>query len=217
MHLLLTDVLTCPRCGPDVGLILRADTMSERRVREGALGCPGCRTDYPITGSVARFGDRGPVAREKPSFDPEAATRIAALLGAGTPGGFVLIVGAAARAAGTIASMDIETEIVAASADAADLAVAEGVSCMTIGTALPFCSGRLRGVWLSGDAADAMLEEGARSTHALGRLVLEPATENAEERLAAAGLRIAARQGRTVLAVRPAGAQIASSQRSSLS
>ena len=217
MHLLLTDVLTCPACGPDTGLILRADTMSDRRVREGALGCPRCRTDYPITGSVARFGDPAPVARDQTPFDPEAATRIAALLGAGGTGGFLLIVGAAARAAGTIAAMDIESEIVAASVAATDLAVADGVSCVTIGAVLPLCSGRLRGVWLSGAAADAMLEEGARVTHALGRLVLEPAPEDAEARLAAAGLRIAAREGRTVLAVRLAGAQIASSPRSSLS
>ncbi|MCI0436136.1 MAG: hypothetical protein L0271_21215 [Gemmatimonadetes bacterium] len=216
MHLLLTDLLTCPRCGPDAGLILRADSMSDRRVREGALGCPACRTDYPITAAVARFGDAGPPVDHE-AFDDEAATRIAALMGAGGPTGFLLIVGPAARAAATVASLTRESEIVAASANASDLALGDGVSGITIGEKLPFCSARVRGVWLSGTAADNLLEEGARVTHALGRLILEPAPEHAAERLTAAGLRIAAREDRTVLAIRPAGAQIASPGRPSLS
>ena len=46
MHILLTDVVTCPRCGPEFGLILLADRFEERRVMQGRLGCPNCREEY---------------------------------------------------------------------------------------------------------------------------------------------------------------------------
>ena len=45
-------------------------------------------------------------------------------------------------------------------------------------------------------------EEGARVLGPLGRLVLEPAPERAEERLSRAGLRVIARQDRTMVAGR---------------
>ena len=32
MHILLTDALTCPRCGPDFGLIVLAEGVEDRRV-----------------------------------------------------------------------------------------------------------------------------------------------------------------------------------------
>ena len=63
MHILLTDALTCPRCGPEHGLILLADAIEERRVVSGKLGCPNCRTTFPIAGgggTVPAFGG-GPV------------------------------------------------------------------------------------------------------------------------------------------------------------
>lgn len=53
MHLLLTDRLTCPRCGPGFGLILLADRVVDRRVHEGSLGCPNCRDRFPITRGFA--------------------------------------------------------------------------------------------------------------------------------------------------------------------
>lgn len=53
MHILLTDRLTCPRCGPTFGLILLSDRMEDRRVVSGRLGCANCRESYPIRGAVA--------------------------------------------------------------------------------------------------------------------------------------------------------------------
>jgi uncharacterized protein YbaR (Trm112 family) len=53
MHILLTDVLACPRCGPEFGLIVLADVIEERRVRNGRLGCPNCRNSYEVADGVA--------------------------------------------------------------------------------------------------------------------------------------------------------------------
>lgn len=60
MHLVLTDRLTCTRCGPQFGLILLAEQLENRRVLEGALGCPNCRDRYPIQQG---FGDLRPAPR----------------------------------------------------------------------------------------------------------------------------------------------------------
>ena len=48
MHILLTDRLACPRCGPEFGLVLLAHEVRDRRVLEGDLGCPNCREAYPV-------------------------------------------------------------------------------------------------------------------------------------------------------------------------
>lgn len=61
MHLLVTDRLSCPRCGPEFGLVLLAEKLEDRRVLEGALGCANCRERYPVTGG---FGDFRPPPRQ---------------------------------------------------------------------------------------------------------------------------------------------------------
>jgi hypothetical protein len=38
MHLSLSDLLTCPRCGPGWGLVLLPGEVRERRVETGVLG-----------------------------------------------------------------------------------------------------------------------------------------------------------------------------------
>ena len=53
MYILLTDALTCPRCGPEFGLLVLADRMEERRVIEGRLGCANCRSAFPIRDAAA--------------------------------------------------------------------------------------------------------------------------------------------------------------------
>jgi len=76
MNLVLTDVLACPRCGPPFGLILLADSMRERRVLEGVLGCPNCYGRYPVRGGLADL-----------RAVPEGAPAVSAGEGPGTPSG----------------------------------------------------------------------------------------------------------------------------------
>jgi uncharacterized protein YbaR (Trm112 family) len=86
VHLLLTDRVTCPRCGPRFGLILLAERVVDRRVLEGHLGCPNCREHYPVRSG---YGDlRPPVDRGVRSHEPP---------GASSPGGTSSPSGAAAR------------------------------------------------------------------------------------------------------------------------
>src|SRR3954451_16175772 len=113
MHILLTDLLACPRCGPEFGLVLLADRVEDRRVLEGRLGCPNCREQYPVVHGA--LDARLPAERVASAAsveaavgagdDPEAAVRLAALLGLADARGTVLVAGPGAALAGDIAAL----------------------------------------------------------------------------------------------------------------
>lgn len=207
MHLLLTDLLTCPRCGPGFGLILLAHRIEDRRVLEGVLGCANCREQYPIREGAGLFG--GDATLPAATADEGAVMRIAAFLGVTRGPGFVLVAGPAAGSASALAELVEDVEVIAsgyggAVGDAAESG-AEGGRVSRLGLAgrsLPLASGKVLGVALTGAAADALLEEGARVVSPVGRLVLDPAPGDAAARLAAAGLRVLAQDATTVVAAR---------------
>ena len=204
MHIVLTDLLACPFCGEAHGLIVRADRIAERHVLEGALGCPDCRRLFPIRNGVAHFPDADASA-PGPGPDPAAADgdepiRIAALLGLDRARGFVLLTGPAARHAGAVARLAEGVEIVAANIDGGTQAP-DPVSRIRIGGTLPFGPAMLRGIWLAGPYADSLLAAAARALHPTGRLVLEPAPDDAESRLPP-GFRVIARRDRTLVCAR---------------
>lgn len=208
MHILLTDILTCPRCGPEFGLILLADRIADRRVLHGVLGCANCRERYVVEDGFGTLGhgwasDPAATPADGAVTPPEEETvRIAAMLGVTEGHGFVLLVGDAAVHAPGLAAMIPGLEVVAASDAARTWTERPGVSRIRVGRTLPFLSRSLRGAALTADAADKLLEEAARSVGALGRLVLLGAPPDAEQRLAPLELSILARQGSTLVAVR---------------
>jgi uncharacterized protein YbaR (Trm112 family) len=223
VHILMTDILTCPRCGPRFGLILLADRMHERRVLDGALGCSNCREKYPVRDGIVDFTDAGvqagdvadAAAHEGGSSGVgsggdgdeggDGALRLAALMGVTGGPGYVLLAGAAAAHAGAISGFieDVEVVTVSGFPAASSLPVAPGssVSRLAVAASLPLADARMAGVVLAGDAADALLEEGARVLSPLGRLVVEPAPADATPRLQAAGLRVLVQEGATLIAV----------------
>jgi uncharacterized protein YbaR (Trm112 family) len=225
MHILLTDILTCPRCGPSFGLILLADEVADRRVRTGRLGCANCREQYPVrdgvvlVGTVGGSGDEGlpesggPEAGDdemsgRPGGGSEVAHRLAALMGVTEGPGYLLLAGPAGVHAAGIADLVPGVEVVAANAPmlTASSTGDGGVSHVRVsGPTLPFGSSRMAGVVLSGAAADEYLEEGLRVLGPLGRLVLEPAPAAAGERIEAAGLHILAHADETLVAGRLKG------------
>lgn len=199
MHILLTDILTCPRCGPGFGLILLADRVADRRVSAGFLGCSNCREKYRIRDGMVDFGAvSGPVER---LMDSAAAERLAALLGVARGPAFLLLAGPAAGHASALADMLDEVEVLTLGAGAG----ADGPGMNRIladGPQLPIASAKIAGVALTGAAADSLLDEGARTVSPVGRLVLDPVPADAAERLMRHGMRIAAQQDGTAVAVR---------------
>lgn len=194
MYLLLTDLLACPRCGPGFGLILLAREVDDRRVREGDLGCANCRDRFPIRSAVAdlRPPPRTPVTDETMSGAEEpdaiAVEGLAAALGVGAGSGVTLLLGDAASWAGDVARAAPEIEVVAAGPRVVS-AEAERVSRVRISDALPFFTGRIRGVALDGDAASGRwLPEAARVLAPRHRVVVLDPPDDARERFAAVGL-----------------------------
>lgn len=203
MYLPLTDLLACPVCGPDAGLILYATELRDRRVLEGALGCPQCRRQWPVRGGFADL--RAASTGEDDAAgaaDREEAIRIAALLGITQGPGYLLIVGPAARHAPAVADLLEHVEVVGVDPSLERHDERAGVSRIAAGHALPFIDGRVRGVWLSGPAATQSMEDGVRVLAQRGRIVLEPAPPGARERLASLGVELVAEQDATVLGAR---------------
>ncbi|MGD2068055.1 MAG: hypothetical protein PVI57_05175 [Gemmatimonadota bacterium] len=193
MHVLLTDRLTCPRCGPAFGLILLADRVEDRRVYEGLLGCPNCRDQFPVS---AGFGDlRAPPRDPLPGVvagpgtpSDEETTRIAALLGVARGPGNLALVGPVAEHAEGLADLLDDIEVVAVWPPLRERPERPGVSRLAAGPGLPFFSGTLRGVALVGEAADRFLAEAARAVASPGRVVVLDAPDATRERLEALGL-----------------------------
>ncbi len=208
MHILLTDVLRCPRCGPEFGLVLLADRVEERRIQEGRLGCANCRETYPIRGGEADLrvpgGEALPAGTEG-AGDGEEAVRVAALLGLAEPWGSVLLLDGGAELAEAVAALVPGVEVVAASAAPAGRE-ARGVTRVAAGLPLPFAPRSLRGVALGGEGAGSALDEAARVVAQGGRVLVREAPEGTAGRLAAAGLSVLLDQEGVVVAGRPGGA-----------
>jgi hypothetical protein len=92
-------------------------------------------------------------------------------------------------------------EVVAADPPSAGWPELAGVSRMAVGARLPFADRSVRGVVLTAGADAGLLEEAGRVLNPMGRLLVEGAGPNVEARLVAAGLRVVARDGRTLVAV----------------
>src|SRR5207302_604314 len=113
----LRGMLRCPEPHGEAFLVMSTGEMHGRMVRSGILGCPICRREFPIvkgivdcsgkgkgeTGSVGDTQPTFPVSRFPfPAVDPET---LQALLDLSGPGGYVVLVGAAARHAVGLAGL----------------------------------------------------------------------------------------------------------------
>jgi uncharacterized protein YbaR (Trm112 family) len=208
MHILVTDRLACPRCGPGFGLILLADRLEERRVLDGVLGCANCRERYPVH---AGFGDLRPPPREELTpteppggGEPEDSFRLAALLGITSGPGLVLLSGRWAGHAERLAGMIEEIEVLAAHPGLLDEAERPGVSRIMVGSRLPFFSGALRGAVVEGDGLErgVELEEVVRVLVPGARIVVSSPQPGAMERLEGLGMEPLLETTRFVVAAR---------------
>jgi len=112
VYLVLTDILVCPRCGPEQGLIVLSHRMVDRRIIEGRLGCPICESQYPIHGGVADL--RTETAQES-AVEPagHAALELAALMGVTSGPGFALLSGSTPALAAELAQTVPDLEWIA--------------------------------------------------------------------------------------------------------
>lgn len=213
MHILLTDLLTCPRCGPAFGLILMADHLEDRRIGAGRLGCANCRESYPIEEGVADLRHPAvPAVAGTDSFgdDEERLYRTAALLGAPRTNGTVLVVDADGSAAASISvtldmvhviGMIVGDEVLETSS-----ALDEGTGALSqvrAGIRIPVRDQSLHGVALLGIADPALHAEAARVLVPAARVVIDPAPAGVAESLRALGFEVQLEQEGVVVAAAP--------------
>jgi len=213
MHILLTDVLCCPRCGPEHGLIVLADRLEERRIREGRLGCANCRGSYPVRGGAADLRTQGQASPGSPATaahdpdageagsgsDPDAALRLAALLDLAGGATMALLAGAHAAHAGALAALLPDVETIALDPPSP---YPQGVSVLLCdGDRLPLRSLSLRAVAL-GEGAAAGPAEGLRVLAVGGRLVVEGPDPETLALLEGSGARILLHEQRIAVASR---------------
>ena len=206
MHILLTDLLTCPRCGPDFGLIVLSDRLAERQVLEGSLGCANCRLIYPIHGGVAdlRWAGAGELidAATDPA-DPDRPIRIAALLGITRPNATILILERSGATAAGVTPLIPDVHVIGGSGvDVSDNAEApQGIlSRVMLGGSLPFRTGSLAGLAAVGIDIRGLLGEVRRILRPDGRIVVEAAPGDLPGMLRDAGFEVHLEQDGVVVA-----------------
>ena len=109
MFIELTDYLRCPRDHAEAYLVLLPDEVVDRGVRSGELGCPVCGAIYAVSDGVAVLD--GMAAGSGNSL--ASADAMHAFLGLTGPGGYVVLVGAAAAAWRELAALNPGVALVA--------------------------------------------------------------------------------------------------------
>ncbi len=205
MFLELAEVLDCPDCGASAGLVAFVERAESRRVVEGRLGCPLCEIEVPIRRGTMRFDLSDAARRATPGAgaadpareaSPEAAMRLAALLGVSDRAGMVVLLGPRLAAhAAAIARLGDRLEAIVWLPDPGDgsppatMAVEDLVAGVDplLGAAprrWPIRSGALHGIALAAPMA-LQLSEITRCARPGARLVVEAPTPADLDSLAA--------------------------------
>ena len=188
MHLVLTDLLVCPKCGPDAGLIVLAEQLSNRRILEGALGCPVCREQYRIRAGLADLRtDTSPLPESRSVAGAGAeqegdneALRLAAYLGLRDGRGYALLLGEAGWHGREIGRMLPGLELIVINGGVQEQSEAEGVNRLLADTMVPLRERSMRGVVAGAGTEGALLQDVLRVLAVGGRMVVSRALADAE-------------------------------------
>ena len=206
MYLVLTDVLNCPRCGPEQGLIVLTERMEGRRILEGALGCPICESKYPIRSGLADLRTTEPGHASKPSSgSPDSgfdAMRTAALLGITQGPAIAVMLGVTNAAAAEVAVLVPGLEIVTVASDASDSGEQSGVSRLLANAELPLRGNSVRAALIETGVFEETARDVVRVLAIGGRLVVAAGQPWFEELVESGVLRVLARDASHVVTVR---------------
>jgi len=155
MHIELTEMLRCPEPHQEDVMVLSTGEMVGRMVRFGLVGCSVCHKEYLITNGIVDFVGSaqqgsvtpGPAARGEPAPRPPLLSPVdlQALLELSGPGGFVVLVGDAARHAPGLAALMAGVHFIGINAPP-DLEELPVLSLLRVGTAIPLRQAIARGV-----------------------------------------------------------------------
>jgi len=176
MHIELTEMLRCPEEHAEEFLVLSTSEMSGRMVYSGVVGCPVCQREYEIVAGKVYFAGRystppaGVLPPAPSASDPQT---LQALLDLSGPGGYVVLLGAAARHAVGLAGLMGGIHFIGVNAprDVEELPV---LSLVETQTKIPLRQTMARAVVVSAEfATPAWLAEARRVLLPGRRLVVE--------------------------------------------
>ena len=150
MLLALTEALACPRDHDESYVICVPVETEGGDVRSGLIGCPVCRAEFPIAGGAVHFGRVKETRPVEPL--PYDAAALEAFFGLEGRGGYVALVGSAARNAAGLAERLSGVHVVAVNPP---IQLPAAVSQLVCPDRLPLRSHALRAVALGRDAAMA--------------------------------------------------------------
>jgi uncharacterized protein YbaR (Trm112 family) len=147
MFIELTDHLRCPADHDESNLVLLPDTIEDRSVRSGQLGCPVCGRTFLIADGVFDTGDGPHPDSASPRSSGLTPDAVHTLVGLSGPGGYLVLVGSVAGLWEEIGALNPGVALVAINPPP-ELADRTGVSVIRSG-GIPLRSRSMRGVVLS--------------------------------------------------------------------
>lgn len=172
MFIELVDILRCPRAHEETWLVAAVSTFHGRHIATGSLGCPICKTQYPVVDGAADFTSEGHQVDPAPSAVPppgaEDVLRARALLDLSEAGGVVVAHGASAALAG---ALEDSAECTILRVNPTGDGLGPGVSTLWVDDRLPIAPDSLRGALVGGDVSPALLSSLVAAIRPKGRLV----------------------------------------------
>ncbi len=180
MFIELLDLLRCINAHEETWLVTSFNSISNRFVLEGTLGCPTCSAEYRISGGIGRFGAR-PAASEVPRNPMSAreredlATRAGAFLNVTEPGAIVVLGGRWGEAAQELSVMT-ESRVFALN-PAQHVEESETVGLLEVNRQIPLAAVSVQGVALDFSFPSEILTSAIRVVRPGGRIVGPAAIE----------------------------------------
>ncbi len=145
--------------------VLVSERLEQRDIVSGAVACPVCRREYPITGGIADLrhpDDDAPVPVPGEQLVLPPVPDVAALLALRGTGGYIVLAGSAGRLADGLADATDGIHVIVVNPPA-DLESAPSRSLLRGGRAFPLHTAMARGVVVGTEhAEEPWLAEGAR-------------------------------------------------------
>ena len=155
----LTDLLRCPVDHPEAHLVVATGEMKDRAILRGIIGCPVCQAEFHVDKRIAHFGSDDAV---EPSELPADAAALHSFLGLSNPGGYVVLVGSAVRAAAALGELLGAVHLVGINAPN-DVAPAPMLSLLESPGFIPLRTASVRGVVIGRErVSQKWLAEAAR-------------------------------------------------------
>ena len=160
----LAEYLRCNGDHEESYLVMTPDRMVDRAVVSGQIGCPVCKSEYPIVNGAADFRvvetavPPGP-PQVLPTTTPEV---IQALLGLTGPGGYIVFIGSASSYAPSLDGVIDDVGFIAVNPPS-NVEVPASTSVLLGTTGIPLRSSMARAVVVGADmATPAWIDEAVR-------------------------------------------------------